>query len=362
MQSTEFRLGLDHTPVSIPASLLFPFLRGGSVATAPYNGAQPFPGADISAPMDAQRAVRISVTGLIVLGPFIGLGVAIWTQWGHGLGAADLALAAFFYLLTGFGVTAGFHRCLTHRSYTARPALRAALAIAGSMSFQGQVIGWVAIHRRHHAFADRPGDPHSPYRYGTSPLGQLRGAAHAHLGWLFSTESISAEHYAPDLLADSAMRRVSRAFPLLCVLSLALPALAGWAIGGSLGAAWSALLWAGAVRVFLLQHVTWSVNSLCHLLGARPFTTRRYDRATNLWPLALLSLGESWHNTHHCDPACARHGVERGQIDPSAALIRLLERLGWAWDVRWPVAARFDERRRPAGGARTPFGARIGAS
>jgi len=362
MQSTEFRLGLDHTPVSIPASLLFPFLRGGSVATAPYNGAQPFPGADISAPMDAQRAVRISVTGLIVLGPFIGLGVAIWTQWGHGLGAADLALGAFFYLLTGFGVTAGFHRCLTHRSYTARPALRAALAIAGSMSFQGQVIGWVAIHRRHHAFADRPGDPHSPYRYGTSPLGQLRGAAHAHLGWLFSTESISAEHYAPDLLADSAMRRVSRAFPLLCVLSLALPALAGWAIGGSLGAAWSALLWAGAVRVFLLQHVTWSVNSLCHLLGARPFTTRRYDRATNLWPLALLSLGESWHNTHHCDPACARHGVERGQIDPSAALIRLLERLGWAWDVRWPVAARFDERRRPAGGARTPFGARIGAS
>jgi len=332
------------------------------VATAPYNGAQPFPGADISAPMDAQRAVRISVTGLIVLGPFVGLGVAIWTQWGHGLGAADLALGAFFYLLTGFGVTAGFHRCLTHRSYTARPALRAALAIAGSMSFQGQVIGWVAIHRRHHAFADRPGDPHSPYRYGTSPLGQLRGAAHAHLGWLFSTESISAEHYAPDLLADSAMRRVSRAFPLLCVLSLALPALAGWAIGGSLGAAWSALLWAGAVRVFLLQHVTWSVNSLCHLLGARPFTTRRYDRATNLWPLALLSLGESWHNTHHCDPACARHGVEHGQIDPSAALIRLFERLGWAWDVRWPVAARFDERRRPAGGARTPFGARIGAS
>lgn len=330
--------------------------------TAPYDGAEPFPGADVSAPMDAQRAVRISVTGLIVLGPFAGLGAAIWTQWGHGLGAADLALAAFFYLLTGFGVTAGFHRCLTHRSYAARPALRAALAIAGSMSFQGQVIGWVAIHRRHHAFADRPGDPHSPYRYGTGPLGQLRGATHAHLGWLFSTESISAGHYAPDLLADSAMRRVSRAFPLLCVVSLALPALAGWAIGGSLGAAWSALLWAGLVRVFLLQHVTWSVNSLCHLLGARPFTTRRHDRASNLWPLALLSLGESWHNTHHSDPACARHGVDRGQVDPSAALIRLFERLGWAWDVRWPIAARFDERRRLAASTRTPFGAGTGAS
>src|SRR5581483_341105 len=139
-------------------------------------------------------------------------------------------------------------------------ALRAALAIAGSMSFQGQVIGWVAIHRRHHAFADRPGDPHSPYRYGTGALGQLRGAAHAHVGWLFSTEATSAEHYAPDLVADPAMRRISSAFPLLCVLSLALPTLAGFAIGGSLSAAFSALLWAGLARVFLLQHVTWSVN------------------------------------------------------------------------------------------------------
>ena len=332
------------------------------MVTAPYNGADRFPDADVSGPMDAQRAVRISVTGLIVLGPFIGLGAAIWTQWGRGLGAADLGLAAFFYLLTGFGVTAGFHRCLTHRSYTARPALRAALAIAGSMSFQGQVIGWVAIHRRHHAFADRPGDPHSPYRYGTGAVGQLRGAAHAHIGWLFSTEATSAEHYAPDLVADPVMRRISSAFPLLCVFSLALPALAGFAIGGSLGGAFSALLWAGLVRVFLLQHVTWSVNSLCHLLGQRPYTTRRHDRATNLWPLALLSLGESWHNTHHCDPACARHGVDRWQIDLSAALIRLFERLGWARDVHWPVATRFDQQRRRPGGTRPPARAHTGAS
>lgn len=330
--------------------------------TASYDGREPFPGADVDARIDAQRVVRLSVTALIVLGPFVGLGVAIWTQWGRGLGAVDLGLAAFFYLLTGFGVTAGFHRCLTHRSYTARPALRAVLAIAGSMSFQGQVIGWVAIHRRHHAFTDRPGDPHSPYRYGTGSLGQLRGAAHAHVGWLFSTESTSVERFAPDLLADPVMRRVSQAFPLLCVASLALPALAGWAIGGSMRAVWGALLWAGVVRVFLLQHVTWSVNSLCHLLGDRPFTTRRHDRATNLWPLALISLGESWHNTHHSDPACARHGVDRGQIDPSATLIRLFERLGWARDVRWPVAARLDEHRRRPGGARTIAGADSGPS
>ena len=333
------------------------------MAAASYDGLEPFPGTDVSARIDKQRAIRLSVTGVIVLAPFAGLVVAIWAQWGRGLGALELGLAAFFYLLTGFGVTTGFHRCLTHRGYTARPGLRAALAIAGSMSFQGQVIGWVAIHRRHHAFADRPGDPHSPYRYGTGVLGQLRGAAHAHVGWLFSTEAVSAEHYAPDLLADPAMRRISNAFPLLCVVSLALPALAGWAIsGGSLATAWSALLWAGLVRVLLLQHVTWSVNSLCHLLGNRPFITRRHDRATNLWPLALLSLGESWHNTHHSDPVCARHGVDRGQIDPSAALIRLFERLGWAQDVRWPVAVRLDEHRSRAGGARAVADARTEAS
>jgi len=316
------------------------------MATAPYDGLEPFPGAGVSGRMDTQRAVRLAATGLIVLGPFAGLAVAMWMQWGRGLRPADLGIAAFFYLLTGFGVTTGFHRCLTHRGYAARPGLRAVLAIAGSMSFQGQVIGWVAVHRRHHAFADRPGDPHSPYRYGAGLLGQLRGLAHAHVGWLFGIDATDAERYAPDLLADPLMRRISRAFPLLCAVSLVLPALAGLAIGrGSLGAACSALLWAGLVRVLLLQHVTWSVNSLCHLLGNRPYTTRRHDRATNLWPLALLSLGESWHNTHHSDPTCARHGVDRGQIDPSAALIRLFELLGWARDVRWPVAARLEEHR-----------------
>ena len=315
-----------------------------------YDGSAPFPASEDTGRTGAPRAAQLSVTGLIVLGPFAGLGFAAWTQWGHGLSPLGLGLAAFFYLVTGFGVTAGFHRCLTHRGYTARPALRAALAIAGSMSFQGQVIGWVAIHRRHHAFTDRPGDPHSPYRYGTGVFGRLHGAAHAHLGWLFGDDYTSAERYAPDLLADTAMCRISQAFPLWCVASLGLPALAAWAIsGGSAAAAWNGLLWAGLVRIALLQHVTWSVNSLCHLLGTRPYSTRRHDRATNLWPLALLSLGESWHNTHHSDPACARHGVDRGQIDPTAALIRVFELLGWARDVHWPVPDRLEARRsRPA--------------
>jgi stearoyl-CoA desaturase (delta-9 desaturase) len=220
------------------------------------------------------------------------------------------------------------------------------------MSFQGDVIRWTATHRRHHAFTDRPGDPHSPYRYGTGPVGQLRGLVHAHAGWLFGSDPIptSPQRYAPDLLADRSMRRVSSAFPALCLASLALPAAVGWAVSaGSARAALLALLWAGLVRIFLLQHVTWSVNSLCHLLGNRPFTTRRHDRATNLWPLALLSLGESWHNTHHSDPACARHGVDRGQVDLSAGLIRLFERAGWVSGVRWPSPARLEQhRRRPA--------------
>ncbi len=246
----------------------------------------------MSAPVPAQRVIQLAVTGALVVGPFAGLVAAVWLLWGRGIGVADLGLAVFFYLLTGFGVTVGFHRCLTHRSFTARPALRVALAVAGSMSFQGDVNGWVATHRRHHAFTDRPGDPHSPYRYGTGPAGQLRGVLHAHAGWMFGNDPTSPQRYAPDMLADRAMRRVSSAFPALCAASLALPFAAGWAIGGA-RAALLALLWAGLVRVFLLQHVTWSVNSLCHLLGSRPFTTRRHDRATNLWPLAVLSLGRA---------------------------------------------------------------------
>ena len=179
--------------------------------------------------------------------------------------------------------------------------------------------------------------------------GQLRGLAHAHAGWLLRDDPTPPARYAPDMLADPAMRAVSAAFPALCALSLALPFGAGWLIGGTWRTALAALLWAGLVRVTVLQHVTWSVNSLCHVFGSRPFATRRHDRATNLWPLALLSFGESWHNMHHSDPACARHGVDPGQVDISAAVIRVFERLGWATKVRWPTPARLDSRRRGPG-------------
>jgi stearoyl-CoA desaturase (delta-9 desaturase) len=313
-----------------------------------YDGTRSFPALDVPARPSSERALQIAVTAVLVVGPFAGLFTAAWLLWGQGVGLSDLGLAVFFYLLTGFGVTVGFHRCLTHRSFTARPALRVALAIAASMSFQGDATSWVATHRRHHAFSDRPGDPHSPYRYGIGPAGQLRGLLYAHVGWLFGHDPTSKERYAPDMLADPVMRKVTSAFPALCVASLALPFAAGWAIGGARDAV-LALVWAGLVRIFVLQHVTWSVNSLCHLLGNRPFTTRRHDRATNLWPLALPSLGESWHNAHHSDPACARHGVDPGQLDLSATLIRVFERAGWVSGVRWPSPARLLQHRREPG-------------
>lgn len=315
-------------------------------AASQYDGVCAFPDAGVPPRPRAERILQIAVTWLLVAAPFAGLVVAAALLWGHGLGPRDAVLTVVFYLVTGFGVTVGFHRCLTHRAFRAGRRLRAVLAVAGSMSFEGDVISWVAAHRRHHAFSDRPGDPHSPYRYGTGPTAQLRGLVHAHLGWLFGNDPTSHERYAPDLMGEPMMAAVARAFPLLCVASLALPFLAGLALGGTWYAAFTALIWAGLVRIGLLQHVTWSVNSLCHVLGTRPFTTREHDRATNLWPLALLSMGESWHNLHHSDPTCARHGVDRRQIDLSAEVIRVFERLGWATEVRWPDPARLDARRR----------------
>lgn len=316
-----------------------PTVLTAATPAVPYDGTQPFP-TGVAQAWTGRRRLQVILTSLIAGVPLAGLAAAVWLSWGHSLGITDAALAVAFYLLTGFGVTVGFHRLITHRSFTARPWLRTTLAVAGSMSFQGNVIDWVATHRRHHAFTDRPGDPHSPYRYGTGTLPQLRGLGHAHLGWMFRNNPTPAAHYAPDLLADPAITRVARAFPALCAASLLLPAAAGWAIGGNLSSAFTAFLWAGLVRVLVLQHLTWSVNSLCHMIGTRPHPSRRFDRSTDLWPLALISFGESWHNGHHSAPSCARHGRGRHQIDPSAALIAVFERLHWATDVHWPATER----------------------
>ncbi len=292
------------------------------------------------------QRLQLAITVLIVLLPVAAVVVVALTLIG-GVTAVDLALLAVFYVITGLGITAGYHRLFTHRSFVANRPLKVALAVAGGMSFEGGVVSWVATHRRHHAFSDRSGDPHSPYRYGQSTTrGQLRGLGHAHLGWLFGSEATCEAQYAPDLRADPLLRRLDRAFPLLCLVSLALPTLAGWLLTGTWHGALGGLLWGGLIRVFLLHHVTWSVNSLCHLVGPRPFRTRRQDRATNLWPLAILSFGDSFHNWHHSDPTSARHGVDPGQVDLAAGFIRLCERLGWATRVQWPSQPRIDARRR----------------
>jgi stearoyl-CoA desaturase (delta-9 desaturase) len=197
---------------------------------------------------------------------------------------------------------------------------------------------WVADHRRHHAFSDKDGDPHSPWLFGTSPAALARGFWHAHLGWVLDRDLTNQERFAPDLLADRDMRIVHRLFGLCTAITLIAPAVMGGLITWSWWGALTAFFWAGLVRVTLLHHVTWSVNSICHMIGDRPFASR--DKSANFWPLAILSMGESWHNLHHADPTCARHGVRRGEIDISARLIWLFEKIGWVHHVRWPTAGR----------------------
>ncbi len=270
--------------------------------------------------------------------PLLAAAVAVPFAWGWGLTWLDLGLFAGFYLLTGLGVTVGFHRHFTHRAFKANRALRIGLAVAGQLALQGPVICWVADHRRHHAFSDREGDPHSPWLYGTSPLALARGFWHAHMGWIFDRDMTNQQRFAPDLLADRDIARVNALFPGLTVMSLSTPALLGGLLSWSWTGALTGFFWAGLVRVALLHHVTWSVNSICHMIGERPFAAR--DRSANFWPLALLSFGESWHNLHHADPTCARHGALRGQIDIAGRVIWLFERLGWATHVRWPSPQR----------------------
>jgi stearoyl-CoA desaturase (Delta-9 desaturase) len=272
--------------------------------------------------------------------PFLALIVAVPVAWGGWLHWSDVAIAAVLYVVAGLGVTVGFHRYLTHGSFKAKRWLRVTLAVAGSMSLQGAVIQWVADHRRHHAYSDLEGDPHSPWRFGTGFWALTKGLFHAHMGWLFYRELSNRARFAPDLVADQDINRVDKLFPLLTTVSLVAPAVAGGLITWSWQGALSAFFWAGLVRVSLLHHITWSINSICHVYGERPFELRVGDKAANFWPLAILSFGESWHNLHHADPTCARHGVLRGQLDTSARVIWVFEKLHWVRDVRWPKPER----------------------
>jgi stearoyl-CoA desaturase (Delta-9 desaturase) len=278
-----------------------------------------------------ERYVNIAAVVL----PFWGVIVAGVLLWNSFLSLDDIAIFAIMYALTAIGVTVGFHRLLTHRAFKTRPWLRYTLAVLGSMSLQGPVIDWVADHRKHHTFTDEEGDPHSPHAgHGAGLKGMARGLWHAHVGWLFETHGqASSKRFARDLVEDPTMRRINKAFPWIALASLALPFLLGVALsGGSLVAGGlSALVWAGLVRIFLVHHVTWSINSICHFFGSRRFDTD--DESTNVFWLALPSLGEAWHHNHHAFPQSAFHGLRWYELDPSGWLILGLAKVGLASEV-----------------------------
>ena len=312
------------------------------------TAAEPLPSGTLGG--EQRRSVEQITLLLFITVPFLALLAAIPLAWGWGVTWLDLTLLTVFYFVGCHGVTVGFHRHFTHGAFKAKRPLRIALAIAGSLAVEGPLVRWVADHRKHHKYSDAEGDPHSPWRYGETIPALLKGLFWAHMGWMFDEEQTPQHKYAPDLLKDPTLRRISRQYVLWTVVSLLLPPLIGGLVTWSWVGALTAFFWGSLVRIALLHHVTWSINSICHAVGKQPFRSR--DRSGNVWWLAVLSCGESWHNLHHADPTCARHGVGRWQLDSSARLIRWFEKAGWVYDVRWPTDARLRARRLPGNGRR----------
>jgi stearoyl-CoA desaturase (Delta-9 desaturase) len=285
------------------------------------------------------------VTLIAVVVPALAVFSAAGILWGVALGPLDVALFVVMYVITGLGITVGFHRLFTHRSFKTGPCVRGALAIAGCLSTQGPLVQWATDHRKHHVLSDREGDPHSPHRYGEGIIATVRGLWHAQVGWLFKTKGMErGEDWGRDLLRDPVVRAIDRVYLLWVILSLAIPFAVGFAVRGDVGGGLQAMVWAGLVRVFVFDHVTWSVNSICHSFGSRTFPTA--DESRNVWLLAIPTFGEAWHNNHHAFPGSAVHGLGRRQVDLSAIVIRGLEKLGLAWDVKRPTEARMMARAR----------------
>jgi stearoyl-CoA desaturase (delta-9 desaturase) len=292
----------------------------------------PEPGPDDIEPVAHETLDRFA-TGTVSVVPLLALGIVCWQVWAELLHWSDIAVFAILYVLTGFGVTVGFHRLFTHRAFATKRWLRGVFAALGSAAIEGPVISWVADHRKHHAFADQPGDPHSPHvDHGVGWRGALRGLVHAHMGWLFlHTQRGARKRYAPDLIADPVVSFVDRTFVFWALGGLGAAFGLGWLIGGTFTAALTGLLWGGAVRLLVLHHVTYSINSLCHFFGRKRFDTG--DESRNLAWLSLFSFGESWHNNHHAFPTSATHGLRWWELDIASLVIRGLERVGLAWDV-----------------------------
>jgi stearoyl-CoA desaturase (Delta-9 desaturase) len=293
---------------------------------------RPARGVGETVPIEHETSERV-VRTMVVAVPAGALALGGWLAWGGTLHWQDLLVLAITYTLTGLGVTVGYHRLFTHRSFKTTRTLRALLAVLGSMAVEGPVIEWVATHRKHHRFSDHPGDPHSPHLdHAPGWRGALVGLGHAHVGWMFRGKDMAnPARYAKDLLADRDLRFISRTFPLWVIIGLAVPFGLGLALTGSIVGGLTGLLWGGVVRVFFLHHVTFSINSLCHYFGRRPYATG--DQSRNLAWLAPLAFGEAWHNNHHAFPTSARHGLGPWQLDPGGWLIAGLERCDLAWDV-----------------------------
>ena len=279
-------------------------------------------------------AARVGTLLAVVL-PLAGFGAAVASVWGWGFGWVDFGLLLGMYALSALGITVGFHRLFTHRSFETNVVVRFVLAALGSMAVQGSVLRWVAQHRRHHRHSDTPDDPHTPHHHGRGLVGLLRGFWHAHIGWAFKPDAAGLDRYVADLRKLASVRVASALFPLWIVLGLAIPAVLGGVLTGTWAGALLGLLWGGLVRVFLVHHVTWSVNSACHLWGWRPY--RSEDESRNNVVFGVLALGEGWHNNHHAFPTSARHGLRWWQVDVSYYVIRLLALVGLAWKVRVPA-------------------------
>jgi len=300
--------------------------------------------ADDRQPPGRFDTVEKAINALVIAVPALLLLVAARLAWNHELHPRDLVIFTVLYIPAGLGITVGFHRLFTHRSFRTGPFLRGLLAALGSAALEGPVIEWVANHRKHHAFSDQEGDPHSPHvGHGEGWLAPVRGLWHAHVGWLFRSDFASQQRYAPDLLADPVVARVNDTFVVWTLLGLAIPFGLGYLLSGTIAGALEGLLWGGAVRIFLLHHVTFSINSLCHFYGRRDYDTG--DESRNLAWLAPLSFGEAWHNNHHAFPTSASHGLRWWQLDLSALVIRGLAATGLAWDVVRVSPARQDAKR-----------------
>jgi len=289
--------------------------------------------------------VRWLTLGVIII-PLLGVIAVPFSMWGAGFHWTDLGVLLGMYVLTVLGVTVGFHRLFVHRSFETYLWLKFVWAVLGSMAVQGTLFHWVSRHRRHHQFSDSPDDPHSPHHGGPGFLGLVRGFWHAHIGWFFDMDPPNLQNYVSDLRQSRALKVVSNLFPLWTAVGLILPAIVGGVITQSWAGACTGLIWGGLVRIFLVHHITWSVNSACHLWGFRPFRTA--DESRNNPVFGILALGEGWHCTHHAFPTSARHGLHWWQIDISYWVIRTLAMLGLAWNLKLPTKEALAKARRIA--------------